>query len=55
VRDFIKAVSEHKDELVQGHPNFKDYDPKQSGKPQPRLAYHPAAEKYWKEVGFTGK
>lgn len=55
VHDFIKAVSENKAELVQGHPNFKDYDPKQSGKRQPRLAYHPAAEKYWKEVGFTGK
>src|SRR3954468_16818854 len=30
VREFIKAVSENKNELVQGHPNFKDYEPKQS-------------------------
>jgi uncharacterized protein len=54
VRDFIKAVHTNKKELVAGHPNFNAYDPQQSGKPQPRLAYHPAAEKYWKEVGLTG-
>ena len=55
VREFIKAVSENKKGLVEGHPNFNAYNPKLSGKPQPRLAYHPAAEKYWKEVGFTGQ
>ena len=55
VREFIKAVSSNKKELVEGHPNFNAYDPRQSGKPQARLAYHPAAEKYWKEVSFTGK
>jgi uncharacterized protein len=54
VRDFIQAVHTNKKELVAGHPNFNAYDPQQSGKPQPRLAYHPAAEKYWKEVGLTG-
>lgn len=53
VRDFIKAVSENKKELVAGHPNFNAYDPAHSGKPQPRLAYHPAAAKYWKEVGYN--
>src|SRR5215510_3768404 len=52
VRDFIKAVSENKQDLVAGHPNFNAYDPAHSGKPQPRLAYHPAAARYWKEVGF---
>ena len=55
VRDFIKAVSTNKKALVEGHPNFNAYDPANSGKPQPRLAYHPAAEKYWKEVGLAGR
>src|SRR5262245_8992312 len=52
VREFIKAVHTNKPELVAGHPNFNAYDPKRSGKVQPRLAYHPAAEKYWKETGL---
>lgn len=55
VRDFIKAVHENKKDLVAGHPNFNAYNPAQSGKHQPRLAYHPAAEKYWKEIGIAGK
>jgi len=52
VVDFIKAVHTNKDELIAGHPNFRAYDPSKSGKVQPRLAYHPAAEKYWKETGL---
>ncbi len=52
VVDFIKAVHTHKDDLIAGHPNFRAYDPSKSGKLQPRLAYHPAAEKYWKETGL---
>jgi TRAP transporter TAXI family solute receptor len=52
VRDFIKAVHTNKPDLVAGHPNFNAYDPSKSGKLQPRLAYHPAAEKYWKETGL---
>jgi TRAP transporter TAXI family solute receptor len=52
VRDFIKAVHTNKPDLVAGHPNFNAYDPSKSGKVQPRLAYHPAAEKYWKETGL---
>jgi TRAP transporter TAXI family solute receptor len=55
VREFLQAIHPNKKELVAGHPNFNAYDPQQSGKPQPRLAYHPAAEKYWKEVGLTGR
>jgi TRAP transporter TAXI family solute receptor len=54
VVDFIKAVHSNKKSLVEGHPNFNAYDPAQSGKPS-RLAYHPAAEKYWKETGLTGR
>jgi TRAP transporter TAXI family solute receptor len=52
VVDFIKAVHDNKKDLVAGHPNFNAYDPAKSGKVQPRLAYHPAAEKYWKETGL---
>jgi TRAP transporter TAXI family solute receptor len=52
VVDFIKAVHNNKKDLVAGHPNFNAYDPAKSGKVQPRLAYHPAAEKYWKETGL---
>jgi TRAP-type uncharacterized transport system substrate-binding protein len=55
VRDFIKAVSENKKSLVEGHPNFNAFDPKQAGKRQPRLPFHPAAEKYWKEAGLLGQ
>jgi TRAP transporter TAXI family solute receptor len=52
VVDFIKAVHSNKNALVEGHPNFRAYDPSKSGKVQARLAYHPAAEKYWKETGL---
>jgi len=51
VRDFIKAVTDNKKSLVEGHPNFNGFDPAKAGKRQPRLPFHPAAEKYWKEVG----
>src|SRR3954470_3816742 len=52
VRDFIKAVQENKKSLVEGHPNFNAFDPTQAGKRQPRLAFHPGAEKYWKDAGL---
>jgi len=52
VRDFIKAVQENKKSLVEGHPNFNAFDPGQAGKRQPRLPFHPAAEKYWKEASL---
>lgn len=52
VRDFIRAVQENKNSLVEGHPNFNAFDPTQAGKRQPRLAFHPAAEKYWKDAGL---
>src|SRR5256714_11735803 len=55
VRDFIKAVSENKKSLVEGHPNFNAFDPRQASKHQARLPFHPAAEKYWKEIGLQGK
>ena len=52
VRDFIGAVHDHKQGLVEGHPNFNAFDPSQAGKRQPRLPFHPAAERYWKESGL---
>ena len=52
VVDFIKAVQANKPELVAGHPNFNAFDPAQAGKRQARLPFHPAAEKYWKQVGL---
>ncbi|OLE18023.1 MAG: hypothetical protein AUG50_07245 [Betaproteobacteria bacterium 13_1_20CM_3_63_8] len=55
VRDFIKAVHENKKSLVEGHPNFNAFDPRQASKHQARLPFHPAAEKYWKEIGLQGK
>src|SRR5258707_13861687 len=54
VRDFVKAVEENKKDLVAGHPNFNAFDPKQAGKRQPRLPFHAAAEKYWKDAGLLG-
>lgn len=52
VRDFIKAVHGNKKSLVEGHPNFNAFDPGNSGKVQPRLPHHPAAEQYFKEAGL---
>jgi len=55
VRDFVRAVHDNKKSLVEGHPNFNAFDPSKAGKRQPRLPFHPAAEKYWKEAGLLGK
>src|SRR2546430_1158240 len=55
VRDFVRAVHDNKQALVEGHPNFNAFDPSKAGKRQPRLPFHPAAENYWKEMGLLGK
>jgi uncharacterized protein len=52
VYEFVKAVHDHKKELVEGHPNFRAFDEKQAGKKQPRLEYHPGAVKFYKEAGI---
>jgi len=52
VREFIKAVHDNKKALVEGHPNFNAFDPGQACKRQPRLPFHPGAEKYCKEAGL---
>jgi TRAP-type uncharacterized transport system substrate-binding protein len=38
--------------MVEGHPNFNQFDEKQAAKPQPTLPHHPGAIKYYKEVGL---
>src|SRR5437773_5735311 len=49
VYEFVKALSEHKKALVEGHPNFSRFDERTAGKRQPRLPQHPGAVKYFKE------
>jgi TRAP transporter TAXI family solute receptor len=52
VYQFVKAVRENKKGMVEGHPNFNQFDEKQAAKPQPTLPHHPGAIKYYKEVGL---
>ena len=52
VYQFVKAMRENKKDLVAGHPNFNQFDETHSGKVQPSLPHHPAAIKYFKEVGI---
>jgi TRAP transporter TAXI family solute receptor len=52
VYQFVKAMRENKKSLVEGHPNFNQFDEKEAGKPQPTLPHHPGAIKYFKEVGL---
>ena len=52
VYQFVKAMRENKQDLVAGHPNFNQFDETASGKLQPTLPHHPAAIKYFKEVGI---
>ena len=52
VYEFVKAMREHKKELVEGHPNFNRFDEADAGKLQPRLPHHPGAVKYFREVGI---
>ncbi len=52
VAQFVKAMRENKKGLVEGHPNFRQFDETQAGKAQPSLPHHPAAIKYFKEVGI---
>jgi TRAP transporter TAXI family solute receptor len=52
VYQFVKAVRENKKSMVEGHPNFNQFDEKQAAKTQPTLPHHPGAIKYYKEVGL---
>ena len=52
VVQFVKAMRENKKALAAGHPNFNRFDETEAGKAQPSLPHHPAAIKYFKEVGI---
>ena len=52
VYQFVKAMRENKKALAAGHPNFNRFDETEAGKAQPSLPHHPAAIKYFKEVGI---
>jgi TRAP transporter TAXI family solute receptor len=52
VEQFVRAVHKNKKSLVEGHPNFNAFQEGNAGKLQPRLPYHPASIKYFKEAGI---
>ena len=52
VYQFIKAMHDHKKELMEGHPNFARFDPDNAAKIQPRMPFHPGSIKYFKEIGI---
>ena len=52
VQQFVSAVHKNKKSLVEGHPNFNAFQEGNAGKLQPRLPYHPASIKYFKEAGI---
>ncbi len=52
VAQFVKAMRENKKALAAGHPNFNRFDETEAGKLQPSLPHHPAAIKYFREVGI---
>jgi hypothetical protein len=52
VHQFVKAMRENKKALAAGHPNFNRFDETEAGKQQPSLPHHPAAIKYFREVGI---
>jgi uncharacterized protein len=52
VEQFVRAVHKNKKGLVEGHPNFNAFQEGNAGKLQPRLPYHPASIKYFKEAGI---
>src|SRR5687767_5745568 len=41
VHQFVKAMRENKKGLVEGHPNFRQFDETRAGKLQPSLPHHP--------------
>lgn len=52
VYKLVKALYEHKKDLVEGHPSFIAMSPEVLARRQPRLKYHPGAIKFFKEVGI---
>ncbi|MEW5423010.1 TAXI family TRAP transporter solute-binding subunit [Amorphus sp. 3PC139-8] len=52
VYELVKAIYGNKKALVAGHPSFNAMTQDGLATPQPRVAYHPGAVKFFKEVGI---
>jgi uncharacterized protein len=52
VYKLVKALYDHKKDLVEGHPSFAAMSPEVLARVQPRVAYHPGAIKLFKEKGI---
>lgn len=52
VYEFVKAIYGAKPALVEGHPNFRAFEPQNSAKSQSRLPFHPGAVKFFREAGI---
>lgn len=48
----VKAVHDNRDKLIKAHGSFRAFHPKSMAKPFKAIAYHPAAVKYYKEIGI---
>lgn len=52
VYTFLEAMYDNKDGLVAGHPSFNAMSQEGLATPQPRVAYHPGAVKFFKDKGL---
>jgi uncharacterized protein len=50
VYNIVKMLHESKDDLVKGHPVFRNFDPKRMNE-ESDVPYHPGAIKFYKEIG----
>jgi TRAP-type uncharacterized transport system substrate-binding protein len=48
----VKTAYENKAALVSGHPSFNAFTQQGMAVPHERLQYHPAAIKFYKEIGI---
>jgi TRAP transporter TAXI family solute receptor len=55
VREFVKAVHDNREALIKAHPSFRQFDPDKMLKPFAAMQYHPAALKYYAEIGLAAK
>ncbi len=52
VREFAKAVHDHRADLIKAHPSFRQFDPAKMAKRFDSLPHHPAAIAYYKDIGL---
>lgn len=52
VYQVVKALHENKEALAAAHPSFNAMNPDELAAPQPGVAYHPGAIRYYKEIGI---